>query len=76
MNFKKMINDMTTLITDIFRKINIENMMMKSYNHNNVLMTASFIKMNTFIDTIAKFVNIYYTSSTMGYMICKTSLII
>ena len=67
MNFVKMINDMTTLMTDMLRKINIKNMMMKSHNHNNFLMTALFMKMNMLIDTIAEFVNIYYTSSNDLY---------
>ena len=70
MNFEKMINNITTLMFDMLREMNIENMMMKSYNHNNFLMTALFMKRNTFINTIAKFTNICYTSLTMIRMIC------
>ena len=69
MNFEKIIDDMTTLMTDIFREMNIENMMMKNHNHNNFLMIALFMKINTFVNTIAKFANTCYTSSTMIYMI-------
>ena len=75
-SFEKMIDDMTTLITDMLREMNIENMMMKNHNHNNFLMTASFMKMNTFIDIIAKLANTCYTSSTMIHIIRMISLII
>ena len=76
MSFEKIINDMTTLMTDMLREMNIENIMMKSHNHNNFLMTASFMKMNTLINTIAKLANTCYTLSIMIYMICMTSLMI
>ena len=62
MNFKKMIDDMTTLMTDMLRKMNIENMMTKNHNHNNFLMIALFMKINTLINTIVELANTYYIS--------------
>ena len=76
MNFKKMIDNIIMLMTDMLREMNIENMIMKSYNHNNYLMSVSFIKMNTLVNTVAKLANTYYISSTMIRMICITSLMI
>ena len=76
MSFEKMINDMTMLMIDMFRKINIENMIIKSHSHNNFLMTASFMKMNMFINTIAKLANTCYTLSTMIRKIYMISLMI
>ena len=75
-SFEKMIDDMITLITDILRKMNIENMIMKSHSYNNFLMIALFMKMNTLINTIVKLANTCYTSSTMICIICMTSLMI
>ena len=69
MNFKKMIDDIITLMTDMLRKMNIENMMIKNHNHNNFLIIALFMKMNTFVDTIAKLANTCCTSSMMIRMI-------
>ena len=76
MNFEKMIDDMTTLMIDMLRKMNIENIMMKSHNYNNFLMIASFMKMNMFINTIAELANTCYTLSTMIYIIYIISLMI
>ena len=76
MSFEKMINDITMLITDIFREMNIEDMMMKSHNHNNFLMTALFMKMNTLVNTIAELANTCYTSLTMIRTIRMISLMI
>ena len=61
---------------DMFRKMNIKNMMIKSHNHNNFLMIALNMKMNTFVNIIAKFANTCYTSPTIIYMIRIISLII
>ena len=63
-----MIDDMTTLMTDMLREMNIENMIMKSYNHNNFLMIVLFIKINTIINRIAKLANTYYILSTIVYI--------
>ena len=71
-----MINDMIMLITDILREMNIEIIMIKSHNHNNFLMIVLFMKMNMFVNTIAKLANTCYTLSIMICMICIISLII
>ena len=52
MNFEKIIDDRTTLMTDMLRKMNIENIMMKSHSHKNFLMIASFMRINTLTNTI------------------------
>ena len=76
MNFKKMIDDMITLMTDMLRRINIENIIIKSHNHNNFLMIALFMKINTLNKTIAKLTNTCYISSTIICIVHITSLII
>ena len=63
-------------MTDIFREMNIEDIIIKYHSHNNFLITASFMKMNTLIDTIVKLTNTCYTSLMMICMTCITSLMI